>query len=965
MKKTSYRFRNSKSPALHNCVIKIVMSLSMLLPLIALSQNAITGKVFDAVNNKPLVLATITAKPGNQTTVTGEDGFFTLQTADKVKIITVSYAGYLSRVIKINDGIKITLIGMQPLQNDNAITVIGTRNSARTNVQTPVPVDVIPVAKMIKELGQTDLNQLLTYAAPSFQSARQAVADGTDHIDPAQLRGLGSDQVLVLVNGKRRHQSALVNVNGTVNRGQTGTDLNAIPVSAIERVEVLRDGAAAQYGSDAIAGVINIVLKKSINTISGNISYGENNTRYDKNYALGKLNKTATKDVSVQDGGTFQAGLNYGFNLNNKGFINLTGEYALREKSNRTGTYTGAVYANVGGANRDDSILNARALTRNNFDMRIGNSKIASGAFIVNAAYALGNKWTVKVFGGYSQKSGEAAGFFRYPSSITTGAAIFAGQVFALYPNGFLPLIKSNIKDYSFSVGVDGKLGKWNASLSNTLGINNFDFKVDHSINYTQFAVTQNPQTTFNAGGLQFLQNTVNADVTRNFKVLQGLNVAYGAEFRVDQYAQHAGEEASYKNFNTSSGAASGAQVFAGFVPDYAKTYSRHNAALYADLEQDFTKQLLVEAALRFENYSDFGSTLNYKVATRYKIGNNFSVRAAASSGFRAPSMQQQFYAKTNTLFVSVNGTLTPVESGTFTNDSRPAQILGIPQLKEETSHNYSAGFTTTPFKGLEITVDAYLISIKNRIVLTNNFTGGMDTALTKLLKDNGATTANFFTNAIDTKAKGLEAVISYHTSFANEDRLRFTAAATFIKNEVNKGADGKPIIKASDVLVKSGQLANYFNREDQSRIEVANPSSKGNFTINYNHKKLGVMLRFAYFGKVTYLDPTINPDSTQKFPVNAFTGQKETLDQTFAAKMVTDLSLSYDLNKNFTLTVGSNNIFDVYQDKHIHSNNVSLGRFIYSRRVEQMGFNGRYVFARVSFNIDNQKGRVSTAINK
>jgi iron complex outermembrane recepter protein len=945
--------RKNISKQLHYAAVIILTG--MLLPLFLSAQQAITGKVFDAVNNKPLAFATITARPGNQSTLTGDDGFFTLQTADKVKIITVSYAGYLSRVIKISDGVKITLIGMQPLQNDKAITVIGTRNSARTNLQTPVPVDVIPVAKMAATLGQTDLNQLLTYAAPSFQSARQAVADGTDHIDPAQLRGLGSDQVLVLVNGKRRHQSALVNVNGTVNRGQVGTDLNTIPVTAIERVEVLRDGAAAQYGSDAIAGVINIVLKKSVNNISGNISYGENNTRYDKNYALGKLNKTATKDVSIQDGGTFQAGLNYGFNLNNKGFINLTGEYSLREKSNRTGTYTGAVYANAGGANRDDSILNAKGLTRNDFDMRIGNSKIASGALIVNAAYALSNNWTLKVFGGYSRKNGEAAGFFRYPSSVTTGAAIFAGQVFSVYPNGFLPLIKSNIKDYSFSAGLDGKLGKWNASLSNTLGINNFDFTVDHSINYTQFAVTQNPQTTFNAGGLRFLQNTVNADVSRNFNVLQGLNVAYGAELRVDQYAQYAGEEASFKNFNTSSGAASGAQVFAGFVPDYAKTHARHNVALYADLEQDFTRQWLVEAALRFENYSDFGSTLNYKVATRYKISNNFSVRAAAASGFRAPSLQQQFYAKTNTLFVSVNGSLVPVESGTFTNDSKPAQILGIPKLKEETSQNYSAGFTATPFKGLDISADGYIINIKNRIVLTNNFTGGTDTALTKLLKDNGATTANFFTNAIDTKAKGLETVISYHTSFRNEDRLRFTAAATFIKNEVKKGADGKPAIKASDVLVNSGQLANYFNREDESRIEVANPSSKGNFTVNYNHKSLGLMLRFAYFGKVTYLDATINPANPAAFPVNAFTGQKETLDQTFAAKTVTDFSLSYDVNKNFTFTAGANNIFDVYQDKHTHSGNASSGRFIYSRRVQQMGFNGRYVFARLSFNVSTK----------
>ncbi|MEP6947798.1 MAG: TonB-dependent receptor [Ginsengibacter sp.] len=919
-------------------------------------QKTITGKVFDASNNRPLTRASIVMKNANTGTTSGNDGKFTLRIPDNAKAITATYVGYESRTINIEGTETNYSIGLQPVENQQEIVVIGSRNLSRTKVQTPVPVDIIPVATIANEVGQVDLNQLLTYTAPSFQSSRQTVSDGTDHIDPAQLRGLGSDQVLVLVNGKRRHQSALVNVNGTVNRGQVGTDLNSIPLSSIERVEVLRDGAAAQYGSDAIAGVINLVLKKSTNALSGNVSYGENITSYQKNYAFGKLNIAAPEDVSVHDGGTFMAGLNYGIDLNKKGFINLTGEYSLRNQSNRTGTYTGPVYANVNGVNRDDSILNAKGLTRNTFDMRVGNSRISSGGFMLNAGYNLSDRWKLKLFGGYSQKNGEAAGVYRYPSAISTAATTYAHQVLALYPNGFLPLIQTDIKDYSFSLGVDGKLGKWNASLSNTLGINNFDFTVDNSVNYTQFAVTATPQTKFNAGGLQFLQNTVNADLTRNFNVLAGLNVAYGAEFRIDQYAQHAGEESSYKNYNTTSGAVAGAQVFAGFIPSYAKTHSRNNVGIYADLEQDFSKKWLVEGALRFENYSDFGSTLNYKIATRYNVSDNFTIRGASSSGFRAPSMQQKFYAKTNTIFVSTTSGLVPTESGTFTNDSKPAEILGIPKLKEETSQNYSIGFTTTPVRGLEITVDGYLINIKNRIVLTNNFTGGTDTTLTRLLKDNGATTANFFTNAIDTRAKGLEAVASYHTSSNKVNRFRFTLAGTFIKNEVKKGANGKPIIKASEILINSGQISNYFNREDQSRFEVTNPNSKVDFTINYNHKKLGAMLRFAHFGKVTYLDPSIDPAKPDAFPLNAFTGQKETLDQVFTPKTVTDLSLSYDLAKYFTLTVGSNNIFDVYQDKQKHSSNVSLGRFIYSRRVEQMGSNGRFVFARVSFNINTNK---------
>ncbi|MEP6727158.1 MAG: TonB-dependent receptor, partial [Bacteroidota bacterium] len=462
-----------------------------------------------------------------------------------------------------------------------------------------------------------------------------------------------------------------------------------------------------------------------------------------------------------------------------------------------------------------------------------------------------------------------------------------------------------------------------------------------------------NVQTKFDAGAISFLQNTVNADVTRNFDVLKGLNVAYGAEFRIDQYKQTAGEESSYKNYNTSSGALAGAQVFAGFTPQYAGTFARHIMALYVDLEQDFTKNFLLTGALRFENYSDFGSTLNYKLAARYKIAKGLIIRASASSGFRAPGMQQRFYAKTNTLFVSTSSGLQPVESGTFPNESKPAEILGIPKLKEETSINYGAGITASPVRGLEITLDGYWININNRIVLTNNFTGGNDKTLDSLLKTTGASQANFFTNAIDTRSKGLEAVVNYSFSLAKEHRFRFTVAASFLKNEVKKDADGKPIIKASTVLINSGQLDNYFNREDQSRIEVASPSSKGNFTTNYNYKKFGAMLRFAYFGKVVYLDPSLKVKDPSTWPVNAFTGQKETLDQTFSPKTITDVSISYTPARQVTFTVGSNNLFDVYQDLQNHSNNVSSGRFIYSRRVQQMGFNGRYLFARVSFNLN------------
>ncbi|MEJ7768349.1 MAG: TonB-dependent receptor [Chitinophagaceae bacterium] len=890
--------------------------------------------------------------------IADNNGYYTLAASAGKQTMIVSFAGFTTQRLVVN----VTPNG--PEQNFSLksagdltdITVIGTRNATRTRVETPVPVDVIPVSQVINEIGQVDINQILNFIAPSFQSSRQTISDGTDHIDPAQLRGLGTDQVLVLVNGKRRHQSALVNVNGTVNRGQVSTDMSAIPATSIERIEILRDGAAAQYGSDAIAGVINIVLKKRTGLLEASTSFGQYNTSYPKNYALYKLNNKADDpDVSVIDGGTFQASLGYGFNIG-KGYLNLTGEYIKRQGTNRTGTYTGAVYPNVNGANRDDSIMQARGLTRNNFDMRVGNSDMKSGSGFYNFGYPVGVSGEIYAFGGYSKKNGEATGIFRYPSTVPGNARTFASNVFSVYPNGFLPEIQSDIMDFSSAVGFRTKINEWNFDISNTYGTNTFDFGVANSANYSQFAVAGNNQTRFDAGGLKFWQNTVNADINRQYGVLEGLNVAAGAEFRVDAFGIKSGEEASYKNYDVPSGASAGAQVFAGFINSIGNEKTRNSKAVYIDLEQDFTKNFLLTGALRFENYSDFGSTLNYKFSARYKFSDAFNLRASASTGFRAPSMQQRFYAKVNTLFVSQGGNLVPIQSGTFTNDSRPAGILGIPKLKEETSQNYSVGLTARPFTGFEITVDAYQIDIDNRIVLTNNFTGGTDSVLKAQLSAAGATTANFFTNAIDTRARGIEAVFSYNKTFLKDHSLRTTLAMTYIDNQVKKGADGKPIIHASSILVNSGQLGSYFNREDQSRVEVANPKDKISLTLNYKYKKLGVMLRFVRFGKVVYLDPTMNPNLPATFPINAFTRQNETLDQEFSPKTVTDLSVSYQIIPQVSFTVGSNNLFNVYQDMHTHSGNMSTGRFIYSRRVQQMGFNGAYYFARLKLSLDTKK---------
>jgi iron complex outermembrane receptor protein len=914
-------------------------------------QARITGQVKGS-DGQPLQGASIQLEGMKGGTVTDNEGNYSINAATGRQTLIISFVGFTTQRVNVTVGEGNTTqdITLSNVGDLSTITVIGSRNVSRTRVETPVPVDIIPVSQVINDIGQVDLNQILTYIAPSFQSARQTISDGTDHLDPAQLRGLGTDQVLVLINGKRRHQSALVNVNGTVNRGQVSTDLSAIPATAIERVEILRDGASAQYGSDAIAGVINIVLKKRTGLLEASTSYGFHSSKYPKNFPLYTINKiNDDPDVNISDGETFQGNVGYGFSLG-KGYLGLNGEYITRKPTNRTGTFTGAIYPNVGGQNRDDSIMASRGLNRNSFDIRAGNSEMKGGSLFYNFGYPVGKAGgELYVFGGYSNKSGNSAGLYRYPRNIPDAgnAGKYGANALALYPNGFLPEILTDIMDVSSSLGFRSMLGMFHFDISNTYGRSTFDFGVENSVNYSQFATTSTPQTSFDAGGLKFWQNTTNLDISRKLDVLAGLNIATGLEYRIDAFGLKSGEEASVKNYDPAGNASPGSQVFPGFINTLGDVQTRNAKAIYVDVEQDFTNKFLVTGALRFENYSDFGSTVNFKFSSRYKFADAFIIRGSISSGFRAPSMQQRFYAKTNTLFVG--NPLAPVQTATFTNDSEVAGLLGIPKLKEETSMNYAAGVTARPFRGFEVTVDAYQIDIDDRIILTNNFLGTNNAQIRTILNNAGANRANFFTNAIDTRATGIETVLSYNTTFMKKHSLRTILAMTFIENEVKKGANGRPNIKSSDILRNGGELNNYFNREDQSRMELANPNNKVSLTFNYKYSKLGAMLRFVRFGEVQYWDGS---NSTDPFlPVssmNAFTNTVETTDQTFDAKTVTDLSISYQFTSAVGFTIGANNLFDVYPDTQTHSGNVSSGRFIYSRRVQQMGFNGAYYFARL-----------------
>ncbi|MEO5762634.1 MAG: TonB-dependent receptor, partial [Vicinamibacteria bacterium] len=590
-----------------------------------------------------------------------------------------------------------------------------------------VPVDII-TARQIEMTGATETMQVIQRLAPSFNFPRTTIADGSASVRPATLRGLGPDQVLVLINGKRRHAAALVHVNGTVGRGSTGADLNAIPVSAIERVEILRDGAAAQYGSDAIAGVINIVLKSGASPTAVSLRAGGTST--DQGVGGG----------TTHDGGLKDAGINKGFKLG-KGWANITGDFRDRNRTNRAGPDPRDQIV-VGDAGRNAVPQPSHW---------VGDAETRDYLTFINAEVPAGDTSFVYAFGGFSKRDATAPGFYRRALQFTQNWA-------QIYPIGFLPLIETAVKDGSGTLGVRGTRHDWFWDASLQGGRNSMDFNIVNTLNAS---LGPTSKTEFYAGAFVADQVLANLDLSREFKAgLAGpLNVAFGAEFRREGYQLKAGEPDSYRDggVKASNGgtAVPGAQVFPGFRPSNVADQSRSNAALYADLEGDVATRLRLSVAGRFEHYSDFGSNVTGKFTARLKASDQLVLRGGAGTGFRAPSLAQSNFSAVSTNFISLPGQGTvAVEVGTFAVASPVARALGSKDLKPEDSVHLTGGFAFTPSKSFDFTADYFNIKIDDRIVFSGNFTGG---AITTLLAPLGATGARFFTNAINTRTTGVD----------------------------------------------------------------------------------------------------------------------------------------------------------------------------------------------------------------
>jgi len=776
-----------------------------------------------------------------------------------------------------------------------SVIVLGSRGAARTALDAAAPVGLIS-AKDMQMAGPLELGKLLQTLYPSFNFSSTFISDGTDIIRPATLRSLGPDQLLVLVNGKRRHQQALVNVQQTIGRGSAGTDINAIPMSAIQRIEVLRDGAAAQYGSDAIAGVINIVLKQTTDStqLSGTVG-----------------------GTSEGGGALRSASANTGWAIGDGGYVNLTVEGRRRGETNRAG-------------------LDTLRVDPPRVTQRIGDSLAKDKYFWWNAAVpAAGGEFYT--FGGVSHRSGDSAGFFRTSDD--------GRNVPSVYPNGFLPNIRTTVKDGSLAVGYRRDLADgWKADLSVNHGRSELDFHEKETINISYWyepkpggGIYAESPLEADTGVLKFNQTTVNADLRGPIQ-LGGREISFatGFEYRRDGYAIEAGDPVSYQYGRTNNPAipirdqlggiaASGTQGFPGYTPATAVDDNRHNIALYLDAEHKLTRELLIGAAVRWEKYSDFGSTTTGKLSLRYDPSKTVGLRSTVSTGFRAPGVQQKFYSSVST---NLNGAGVLTETLTAREGSAVTRAFGIPNLKQETSKNASVGLVLRPMPNFSLTADLWGIDIDDRIVFSSNIAPESGTCATAaacpiraILDPLKVGQAQFFTNAIDTQTRGLD-IVAEHTTRWPGSTLVLSGQLDFNRTRVVGRHSDSPVLTGTQL----------FDDAQVTLIERGQPRQHHVLSADYTRGAWNGNLRANYYGEVQ------GQGFTAPFV------------QTWDAKWILDATLRYNFSKATSVTVGANNLFNTFPTKWdpVRAAPFPQMGFTYCWETCPFGINGRSWYARV-----------------
>jgi iron complex outermembrane receptor protein len=789
------------------------------------------------------------------------------------------------------------------------VVVTGTRVANRTALDTASPVDIIS-ADTLKTTGSTELNQALAVALPSLNFPRPSLTDGTDTIRPATLRGMAPDQSLVLVNSKRRHASSLVNLNGSIGRGSASVDLNTVPSAIVKSIEVLRDGAAAQYGSDAISGVVNVRLRTDRDGGEGSIVYGVHKTEYDLLNDAAPTGGTWTAPSSRKrtDGQTTTVSAWKGLPWGETGYITLAAEYKNQEHTERAGYDMRQLYSKNGTA------YDPRELTINRFDAWYGEPEVKQSTLFVNA----GNNITadVKVYGwaSYQNRDARSAGYFRTPQDVR--------NIPSIYPDGFLPIIAPTVDDYSAAGGVTWSAGAWDMDASIVYGKNKMEYEIQNTLNRSLGASSK---TVFDAGGYGYDQTVLNLTGVRKVdmaSLASPLNVAVGIEARREGYDLHAGEPDSYRDGNlilpNGSRAAPGAQVFPGFRPNNATEAHRNAVGAFVDLEANLTDKLLASVAVRGEHYSDFGSNLSGKLAARYDFTRTFALRGSVQNGFRAPSLQQQNFTSTSTNFI--NGV--PFEITTFKPTDPVAAALGAQPLKAEKSTNYSLG-AVMRFDPVTLTVDAYRINVRDRIILSENLTS---TDVFNYIVSQGFTGVGggrFFINGVDTKTQGVDVVANMPLNLGASGRFDFTLAGNFNHTDVTKVPTTAQLsaLKTPPIL---------FGRVNVLTLEQGQPRNKITASMNWKLAQWGMTARATRYGEV------LSPGTTSAF------------DFPLSPRTIVDLEGRYALTRHMNLALGVDNVFDQYSETlPPYLNTTSNTPFA---NFTPFGTGGRYIYARASY---------------
>jgi iron complex outermembrane recepter protein len=805
---------------------------------------------------------------------------------------------------------------------EKVLTVIGSRGKPRTDVDRPVPVDVVSTEEL-KSTGQTDLGQQIQFTSPSFNSAKYGVNGATNFADPASLRGLAPDQVLLLINGHRRHQFSALNLNISPGLGTVVSDLNSIPTAAVSRIEVLRDGAAAQYGSDAIAGIVNLSLKNDDDGGSVGLTVG--------------LNKEG-------DGFTTKASINQGLKLGSDGgFINYTLEYFGTEGTNRSDPYDGVLYpaapANYTGPTAAFPYTTATPRADRNVYPQgpfvvgnYGSNRNRTYQAFLNAERPVSETVKFYLFGGYSRKDIRAFGFFRAPATASNA-------VLSIFPDGYVPELPGRSIDYSINLGMKAELGGWDVDLGYGFGHNKLDQFANNTVNASLGAASP---TSFYVGRTAFTQQVVDLTASKGLGEvggMNGLNIAVGAQWRRDNFKVTRGDLASYQVGPLAlSGRTAGSNGRPGYAPADENDLSRRNIAAFIDLEADITDAFLVTTALRYENYSDFGGNLSGKLAARLKLGDAIAIRGSYNRGFRAPSLAQ-IGNRVNTSTVQNNQILQTQQIAS--SDIRLA-TLGIADPKAEISNNFSAGLTGD-LGAFTFTADAFQINIKDRIAITDGILSSNFPAVATLFP--GVREIRFFTNQIDTRTRGIDVVATYKLDVAGGD-LKLTLAGTHAETKVlRQQATPTQLVVGASVANQAAPLLGLTAIE---LIEVAQPRTKILLSTNYETGGLTLGARATYFGNVKAFSTGLNPADS-----NVACDATNRCVQTFSAKTIVDLNATYAFNDAFSLTLGANNLFDVYPDKWNNTRDGAVGQAAsysngqtpYTRNASQFGFNGSYYY--------------------